>query len=161
MKKTIILIAALFCITQMHAQSVDITPGSSYKQALGLKFPGGFSVTYKKFVTTTNNVEGQLTYWNKGFRAAGLYEFNFYSFPSVNGLAWFVGPGAHVGFWKSQYIKDYNSKADIGIDGVLGLDYKFQDIPINVSVDWEPSVTLVGTAGFNPAWGGLAIRYTF
>jgi hypothetical protein len=77
---------------------------------------------------------------------SGLYEFNFYSFNNVEGLAWFVGPGVHLGFWKDQYQKDYNSKADFGIDGIIGLDYKFRGVPINVSLDWEPSITLVGTA---------------
>jgi hypothetical protein len=150
----------LFFVLQLHAQSNEAT-GSSYNQAIGIKFPGGFSVTYKKFVTDTHSMEAQLTSWNKGFRLAGLYEFNFYTFNDVEGLGWFVGPGAHVGFWKDQYSKDYNSKADLGIDGIIGLDYKFKDIPINVSIDWEPAVTLVGTAGFTPAYGGLAVRYTF
>jgi hypothetical protein len=118
-------------------------------------------VSYKKFVTNNNSIEGQLTYWNKGFRAAGLYEFNFYSCPAVPSLSLFVGPGVHVGFWKEKYSKDYNSKADLGIDGIIGLDYKFDNIPVNVSIDWEPAVTLVGNAGFTPAYGGLAIRYTF
>jgi len=161
MKKTAIAVIAFFCCVQIHAQSVDIQQGTSYKQALGLKFPLGFSVTYKKFVTNNNNIEGQLTYWKKGFRIAGLYEFNFFTFPSVPNLSWFVGPGAHVGFWKDQYQKTYNSKADLGIDGIIGLDYKFENIPINVSVDWQPAVTLVGTAGVTPSFGGLAIRYTF
>lgn len=160
MKKTIFAALFIFFAAQINAQEAQ-TGSSTYRQAIGLKFPGGFSVTYKKFVTDTHNIEGQLTSWNKGFRLAGLYEFNFYSFPSVEGLSWFVGPGAHVGFWKKQYTKDYSSAADIGIDGILGLDYKFRDIPINVSLDWEPAVTLVGTTGFTPAYGGLAVRYTF
>jgi hypothetical protein len=106
-------------------------------------------------------VEAQLTSWNKGFRLAGLYEFNYYSFKTVEGLAWFVGPGAHIGFWKNQYGKDYNSYADLGLDGIIGLDYKFKNIPINASLDWEPAITLVGTAGVTPAFGGFAVRYTF
>ncbi|MEP7320189.1 MAG: hypothetical protein ABI921_15640 [Panacibacter sp.] len=133
---------------------------SSYKQAIGIKLPGGYSVTYKKFLTSTNNIEAQATAWNKGFRISGLYEFNFYNL-NAEGLAWFVGPGAHIGFWKNQYKADYNSNADIGIDGILGLDYKFSNIPINVSVDWQPSITLAGSTGFTPAYGGVAVRYTF
>jgi hypothetical protein len=150
----------LLLTTHIHAQNDD-GGGSAYKQAIGIKFPGGLSLTYKKFVTDTHSIEGQLTSWNKGFRMAGLYEFNFYTFNDVEGLAWFVGPGVHVGFWKDQYSKDYNSYADLGIDGIIGLDYKFKNIPINVSADWEPAVTLVGSAGFTPAYGGLAVRYTF
>lgn len=132
-----------------------------YNRALGLKFPGGFSVTYKKFVSDTRNLEGQFTIWHKGFRAAGLYEFNFYTFDKVPELSWFVGPGAHLGFWKSEFKDTYNSQVDLGIDGIIGLDYKFKNAPINVSADWQPAVTLIGSAGFTPVFGGLAIRYTF
>jgi len=131
-----------------------------YNQALGVKLPGGFSATYKKFINAYNNVEAQAVFWNKGFRLVGLYEFNF-DIPDVNGLRWYVGPGAHIGFWKSRYKDDYGSKPDFGVDGVIGLDYKLKDIPIDVSVDWQPSVTLVGSAGFSPVFGGVGIRYTF
>ena len=57
-----------------------------YNQALGVKLPGGFSATYKKFINAYNNVEAQAVFWNKGFRLVGLYEFNF-DIPDVNGLA--------------------------------------------------------------------------
>lgn len=152
------LTVLLFFATQLNAQ-LNGPAGTEYNQAIGIKFPGGLSLTYKKFVTDTRNIELQLTSWNQGFRVSGLYEFNYYTFNSVEGLAWFVGPGVHIGLWKEQYSKDYNSYADLGIDGIIGLDYKFKNIPINASIDWEPAVTLVGTAGFTPAYGGLAIRY--
>ena len=156
MKKILIVTLLISCTKLSFAQT-----NSMYHQAIGIKVPGGFSVTYKKFLTQTHNIEAQATIWNKGFRLSGLYEFNFYSFDKVEGLAWFVGPGAHIGFWKQTYQKDYNSKADFGIDGIIGLDYKFKDVPVNVSLDWQPSVTLVGSAGFTPAYGGIAVRYTF
>ncbi|MBS1729759.1 MAG: hypothetical protein JSS67_03175 [Bacteroidetes bacterium] len=132
-----------------------------YNKAIGVKFPGGFSVTYKKFVADTKNLEFQATIWNKGFRVSGLYEFNFYSFPQIPTLSWFVGPGAHIGFWKDQYGKSYGSNVDIGIDGIIGLDYKMPDLPLNFSLDWQPAITLIGDASFAPASGGIAARFTF
>ena len=70
------------------------------------------------------------------------------SFQQGAGPFYFAGPGAHIGFWKSQYQKDYNSKAEFGVDGIIGLDYKFKDLPVNASLDWQPAVTVVGDAGF-------------
>jgi hypothetical protein len=157
MKKFTWVFMVLLFSARLNAQ----LNGPAYSQAIGIKFPGGLSLTYKKFVTSTHSTEAQVTSWNKGFRVAGLYEFNFYSFNDVEGLAWFVGPGAHIGFWKNQDGKSYSSQAELGVDGIIGLDYKFKNIPINASVDWQPAVTLAGTAGFTPAYGGLAIRYTF
>ena len=153
--KTIVI--AFLLITS----TIVVKAQAPYNRALGLKFPGGLSLTYKKFFTDTRNLEAQFTAWHEGFRVAGLYEFNFYSFDKVPELSWFVGPGAHIGFWKSTYEKEYGSKADVGIDGIIGLDYKFKNVPINVSVDWQPAVTLIGSAGFTPVFGGIAIRYTF
>lgn len=154
MRKFLLLLIVLCCTTIIRSQS-------SYNRAIGLKAPGGYSITYKQFLTDNNNAEAQLTLWKKGYRVSALYEFNFYSFKNVDGLSWFVGPGVHLGFWKDTYGKDYNSRADFGVDGIIGLDYKFKDIPINVSVDWQASITLVGSAGFSPSYGGLAVRYTF
>ncbi len=139
----------------------NLSAQAPYNRALGIKFPGGLSLTYKKFVSDQNNAEALLTIANKGFRLTGLYEFNFYSFQKIPNLSWFVGPGAHIGLWKAEFEKDYGSKTDLGVDGILGLDYKFNNIPLNVSVDWQPSVTLVGSAGFAPAYGGVGVRYTF
>ena len=152
----IALLTTLFFVTTLNAQA-------PYNRALGVKFPGGLSLTYKKFISDTHNLEAQFTAWHQGFRVAGLYEFNFYSFSNVPELSWFVGPGAHIGFWKHDYdsTKNYNSQPDIGVDGIIGLDYKFKNVPINVSVDWEPAITLIGSAGFTPVFGGVAIRYTF
>ena len=154
MKKIAIAILIIVSIPAAHAQA-------PYNRAIGVKFPGGFSITYKKFVSDRHNFEAQFTSWKEGFRAAGLYEINFFSFDKVPELSWFVGPGAHIGFWKAAYEKTYDSQVDIGIDGIIGLDYKFKNVPINVSVDWEPAVTLVGSAGFTPVFGGIAVRYTF
>ena len=154
MKKITIAFLLITIVTTVRAQA-------PYNRAIGVKLPGGLSLTYKKFVADTRNLEAQLTVWHEGFRTAGLYEFNFYTFDKIPQLGWFVGPGVHLGFWKAGYEKTYDSQVDLGVDGIIGLDYKFKTVPINVSVDWQPAVTLIGSAGFTPVFGGVAIRYTF
>ena len=49
----------------------------------------------------------------------------------------------------------------VGIDGVLGLDYKVKGAPLDVSLDWQPSFNFVGYNYFEGGWGGLGIRYAF
>jgi len=78
---------------------------------------------------------------------------------ALEGLKWYVGPGVHVGFYDTRY----GGGTALGIDGVLGLDYKFQGAPIEASVDWQPSFEF-GTNydnGFIGGYGGLGIRYAF
>lgn len=131
----------------------------TYDKAIGIRFPFGTGITFKKFISPRAAIEAQALYGRDDFRLTGLYEFHF-PFAKVEGLQWYVGPGAHLGFYKSEAQKNYSSKMDVGIDGVLGIDYKFSGLPVNVSVDWQPTVSLNGS-GARSSYGGVAIRYTF
>lgn len=134
-------------------------PGSSYQSALGAKFSAGIAASYKHFLTPTNALEAQSMFFQKGIRLIGLYEFHFYNIEGLDGLGWYVGPGAHVGFYYGRYKTAYNTIIDLGIDGVIGLDYHFRNTPVNVSLDWQPSFGLLGKSGIQPQFGGLALRY--
>lgn len=132
---------------------------TTYESALGVKVSGGVAASYKRFVTATNAIEAQTMFFNKGVRLIGLYEFHFYNIEGLDGLGWYVGPGAHVGFFYAKYKSVYNTIADVGIDGVIGLEYHVKNSPINLSLDWQPSIGLLGKSGVQPQFGGLAIRY--
>jgi hypothetical protein len=159
MKKLLLSILWLsFFATISQAQSL----GSDYKTALGVKiYPGALSV--KHFIKSNVAVEGLGYFYNYGFRLTGLYEIHG-NINGAPGLKWYVGPGAHIGTWNDQWKKDFPTRQNglqLGIDGVLGLDYKFNGAPINLSIDWQPSFNLVGYNYFEGGWGGLGIRYTF
>ncbi|WP_207493841.1 hypothetical protein [Aridibaculum aurantiacum] len=154
MKKYLAVIALLFsgaCYAQQEG-------GSQYNSAVGLKVSAGVAVSYKTFVTGTNALEAQAMYFNEGVRLAALYQFHFFQFDGVPGLAWYVGPGAHIGFWRKSAQVAYNSRIDLGIDGVLGLDYKIPKVPLNISLDWQPGFSVLG-AGLQPQFGGIGLRY--
>lgn len=129
---------------------------SNYKTALGVKFyPSG--VTLKHFVKEGQALDFIGYFWQRGTRITGLYEFH-QNINSTGNFKWYIGPGAHVGFYSNKY---YDGGVSIGIDGVLGLDYKFKAAPINLSLDWQPSFEFGDYDGFQGGWGGLAVRYTF
>lgn len=132
---------------------------SSYRTALGVKFyPGG--ITLKHFFNDRNAGELIGYFWNRGFRLTGLYEIHG-NISGAPGLRWYIGPGAHIGFY-DYYHRGYHIDGTyFGVDGVLGLDYKFNGAPINISVDWQPSFEFDDNLGFTGSWGGLGIRYTF
>lgn len=159
MKKLTITLSLALLSLFVNAQST----GSNYKTALGLKFyPTG--VTLKHFTSNTTAIEGIFYAWNYGSRVTGLYEYHGSLTNDIPNLKYYVGGGAHIGFWNDTWKKDYPTRDNgigIGLDGVLGLDYKFNGAPINVSIDWQPSVNLTGYSYSEFGWGGLAIRYTF
>jgi hypothetical protein len=63
--------------------------------------------------------------------------------------------GSHLTFYNSNY----GGGAAIGVDGVLGLDYKLSGTPLNISFDWNLNVNFGSTTGFIA--DGLGVRYTF
>lgn len=133
----------------------------NYDQAIGVRFIGGTTISYKNYFANDNNAELQVSFWKHGTRVAGLYEFN-HSVDGLNGLNFIIGPGIHFGRWNKKYKDSHDDKgSEFGIDGIIGLDYGFPKIPINISVDWQPSIILAGGSDFTPNLGGIALRYTF
>jgi len=153
--KPTLLALALSTVIIAKAQDVNV---ATYHSSLGVKISSGVAASYKTFISNKNALEFQTTFFRQGLRMVGLYEFHK-PFNNVDGLSWYFGPGAHVGIWKKNYRDKYNSTVDVGIDGVLGIDYKVPSLPINLSLDWQPSLSLLGNAALSPQFGGIAIRY--
>lgn len=155
MKKMLALVLVLSAITVgAKAQSM----GRSYKTALGVKVWDGAGITFKTFVAPNNALEVVGYFYRDGARLTGLYEIHG-DISGAPGLKWYIGPGAHLGFYNKEV--HGNDRTIAGIDGVLGLDYKVNRAPINFSIDWQPSFEFADGRGFAGSWGGLGIRYTF
>ena len=159
MRKLLLVSFILLGFVVSNGQSRSAN-SSSYNTALGVKFyPGG--ITLKHFFNGTSNAGELIGYfWNRGFRITGLYEIHG-NFNGAPGLRWYVGPGAHIGFYDYYNRNNHIDGTYFGVDGVLGLDYKFNGAPINMSIDWQPSFEFGDYVGFVGSWGGIAIRYTF
>lgn len=148
----LLLAAGLSFSNTTYSQSM----GTSYKTALGIKVWDGAGVSFKNFVNGNNAVEVIGYFWRHGTRITGLYEIHG-NVTGARGLKWYVGPGAHLGFYNTKH----GGGTTAGVDGVLGLDLKVNNAPLNFSLDWQPSFEFGDGAGFNGNWGGFAIRYTF
>jgi len=155
MRKALLACFLLLSVATFRAQSKS-TNGSTYTTALGVRIWDGGGITLKHFFNDRNAGELIGYFWRNGVRFTGLYEIHG-DITGAKGLRWYIGPGAHIGFYNSKY----GDGSFGGIDGVLGLDYKFNGAPINVSLDWQPSFEFGDNRGFYGGWGGLGIRYTF
>ena len=156
MRKVFVLaLAVVLFSVSAEAQSRSAN-SSSYRTALGVKVWDGGGVSLKLFFNERHAGELIAYFWRRGIRITGLYEIHG-DINGAPGLKWYIGPGAHIGAYNSKY----GDGAYIGIDGVIGLDYKFNGAPINVSLDWQPSIEFGDGRGFYGGWGGLGIRYTF
>ncbi|MCW3078792.1 MAG: hypothetical protein JWR87_222 [Segetibacter sp.] len=155
MKKWVVMFSIFFVTSGIvNAQSM----GRSYKTALGVKVWDGGGISFKTFVAPNNAMEVIGYFYRNGTRLTGLYEIHG-DIADAAGLKWYIGPGAHLGFYN---YKGYSGdKVVAGVDGVLGLDYKVNRAPINFSIDWQPSFEFAEGRGFVGSWGGLGIRYAF
>ncbi|HEX8331423.1 MAG TPA: hypothetical protein VF622_02305 [Segetibacter sp.] len=148
----ILFVTLIFSSTSAYSQAM----GATYKNALGVKVWDGAGITFKSFGASKNAVELIGYFYRNGARITGLYEIHG-DISGAPGLKWYVGPGAHVGFYSSRY----GGGTFAGIDGVLGLDLKINRVPINLSIDWQPSFEFGETRGFIGSWGGVGVRYAF
>ena len=154
--KKIGLIVLFFVIICSVMKSQD------YNTSVGVRIGLFNGITAKHFITMNTNVEGMLsTRWG-GLVITGLYEIQYPAF-EVDHLYWYVGAGGHAGFLDDYRNRpaNYSSNAIIGVDGIIGLEYNFTEVPLNISLDWKPMFNFIEEVDF---WGddiGLSVRYLF
>ena len=152
MKKTYFI---LFLTALISFQTV----AQDYRTSLGLRAGWPYGLTVKHFMSRSNAVEGILASSWQGFVVTALLE-NEHPTKSFPNLSWFWGVGAHIGFCDSNPYVTTNGSV-IGLDGILGLEYTFDEIPLNLSVDLLPSLNIFGSTGWGGIGSALSIRYVF
>jgi len=155
MKKSFLFLSAiiLFSASQVKAQD--------YNTALGIRLSSNGpainnSVSFKHFMNPKLAIEGLFTFDKKAAIGALLEIHN--PMPSTEGLQWFYGAGAYIGFDSDKTNTD---RALMGAQGIIGLDYKFTNLPLNLSLDWKPELNIIDNINFEPAAVGFTVRFTF
>ncbi len=155
MRKLVLFFSILCCVSLAQAQD--------YNTAVGLRGGSANGLSIKHFIENDVAIEGLISSRWKGLNLTGLYEIHAEAF-NETGLNWYYGFGAHIGFWDGKHTSwgdaDRNYSV-LGLDGIIGLEYNIQEIPINLSIDWKPALNLIGYSGL---WGSnfaLSARYTF
>jgi hypothetical protein len=134
-----------------------------YNTGIGLR--GGLEngITVKHFLTDNTAIEGLLDSRWSGFKITVLYEIHHQAF-NTDQWNWYYGFGGHIGFWNGSNVNWADDNKDyvvIGIDGIIGLEYVFESVPFNISLDWKPSFNLIGHSDFWGDGGAISVRYIF
>jgi hypothetical protein len=161
---------AFFLFVFVLLLNTCIQAQSEYKTAVGGRIGTPIAGSIKHFIFDAGALEGYA-----GFRGAGdvvysginftlgvMYQHHF-PIGDIEGFQWYVGGGAMVQFYRYDVnVNDYSSTG-IALNGVGGVDYKFRNIPLNLSADWMPTFFLNKTyySNFGAGYGGIAARYTF
>lgn len=126
----------------------------TYNSAVGARLGYGLNATYKKFISDNKAVELSAGtyggYYYGGLYVAGLLQFHN-AISDMDNLLWYYGGGVGAAFFS------YDTRVGLVLN--LGLDYSFDDIPLNVSLDISPAIWFTGTTRYGYRSGGLAIRY--
>ena len=145
---------------------------AQYNFAVGLRSGGTSGITLKKKYEYSA-LEGIIGFWHDGLSVTALWEKTTTAFDVPN-LNWYYGLGGHV----SVYGEDFDGKGGpswyrhphdiddgdlgLGIDGIVGLEYKIPEIPFAFSLDFKPFIEVVTDGGFvfflDP---GLGIKLAF
>lgn len=152
---TFVAAAALLTINLTNANAQD------YKNAIGGRFGSANGISFKTGLNNKAMLEliGNFRSSNNVdyLRLTALYEV-YNPIGGAPGLNWYYGVGGTIGSYK---VKHYEGKVYLGANGVLGLDYKFKDAPINLSLDWIPTLQLTPDTDFYSGDIGLGVRFTF
>jgi hypothetical protein len=146
----------LFIAILLGLYTTSISAQTKGNPQLGVRAGLPFGATVRYFFDDANAVEGIAGAYAQTYTVTGLYEHHFdLSALTTHGFAWFIGGGAHVGSRTTAG----NTKFIGGVDGIAGIDYTFQQIPLNLSIDWKPAVHF--NAADDLTDFAISIRYTF
>lgn len=171
MKKLVLgLLLTTFLSVSAYSQ-MTMAMGEDYK--LGIGFRGGFSngVNIKYFLDTGGGhaLEGIVgASWGR-VDLTVLYEKQQH-LGNVTGLDWYFGGGGHIRNYGPGY-KNYSNSwhyysgpgdgMHVGIDGIIGLEYKIIDFPLAISADFKPFYELdLDGKGFIQSDFALSLRFT-
>jgi len=160
MKNLIIFTFLLFLL-------VPESKAQNYTSAIGLRLGYPVSVSYKHFINEKHALEGNVGFrarnFYRSFNISGAYQFhnpiNIDNFPENFQWYWGVGGSIYLWSWDNGF-GEGAANTSFGAQGYIGLEYKFENIPLNISLDWVPTFFLNGySSGFGVGFGAVAVRY--
>ena len=131
---------------------INFSIAQNYKTGIGIRL-GGLSngLSFRHFINDDSAIEGIIGFAHHSTILTCLYE-KFKPIEKAEGLKWFYGGGAHLGFWRYggyyymykehgdhiYVVEEGESRAVFGLDFIIGMDYKFKNAPLNIGLDIKP-----------------------
>ncbi len=153
----------LFCLLFVGFSTVA-TAQQNYSSAVGARFGYPLSASYKKFISEPGAIEAYVglrgnTAWTWVSISAAYLHHKELEIENISGLNWYFGGGGSVYFWNYKFSTDIASTT-LGLQGYIGLEYTFDDLPLTVTLDWVPTIFLNSYVdSFGGGYGGLGVRY--
>jgi hypothetical protein len=139
---------------------LSVSASAQYKYAVGIRLDDSEGITFKNNNPKGISVEGILSGFGNGLKGTVLAEWKQKAF-TTGSFQWFYGVGGHVGSVNSRFRKKdyYQGYRQVGLDGILGLEYTFKEVPMNLSIDWKPEFNFINYPGLYLATFGFSARF--
>lgn len=135
----------------------QVAIGQGYSQAAGIRAGWSSGLEYRFYTDDSNSYKFLLSGRNRGLQAHVLKEFHQYDrFSFSNQLVFVYGFGIHAGYerWNEWYVAPgrswYGTRSSfiVGGDGLAGLEYIFDELPISTGIEVKPYFDLLGKNPF-------------
>ena len=142
MKKLILVVMVLTLFTGLtHAQELGIRFGDIVGNNVAVD--GVFDFKGKRIHADVS--------FGDGVGLEALYDFIV---KPIEGEAFYYYIGAGVFTWLGDPFQ-------LGVSGELGLEYRFNEVPIALGLDWRPSLRLINKTDFYADRFGFNVRWVF
>lgn len=156
MKKLFLPLIAVAALTFGASEAKAQAP---FRSALGVVFDGNdganVGIQYKTALNGPQALQLQAAFRNSwvSFGADWQYERPI---SGAEGLHWYAGVGAQVGFITEDVPGD---KTFVGLRPQVGLEYKIPTIPFALHLDYKPYLGLINHSGFTGDGFTFGIKY--
>jgi hypothetical protein len=138
--------------------------GSAQEKSLGLRLGWGGGLSFVTPFEENQDIELILSPRWGGLILTGLYEIKM-DLDSEN-WNWYYGGGMHLGFHhRNNFIGEgFNGDQqyiNMGFDLIVGVKYRMQSLPVELSADFKPSVELLAERNLLLEELAVSCRYLF
>ena len=156
MKKVFLSLIAVAALSFGANEAKAQTP---FKSALGVVFDGSdganVGIQFKTALQGPQALQLQAAFGDDWISLGADWQYER-PFSGADGLHWYAGVGAQVGFITHDHVND---KTFIGLRPQVGLEYKIPTIPIAMHLDYKPYLGLNNNSGFNGDGFTFGIKY--
>lgn len=155
----------------------DYSIAQQYDRSSGIRLGGSSGLTFKKFIVDEQAVEVIVSNRKSGIQLTLLYLMHQPMHVSFNdNFFFYYGVGGHVGSEEHGGIDKQLANLDpasfnyvnknyltLGIDGMIGIEYRMLEVPITLSIDLKPYMNYVDLRKVKADFwdASIAIKYVF
>ncbi|MBP7075430.1 MAG: hypothetical protein KBB11_00130 [Bacteroidales bacterium] len=138
-----------------------------YRNGLGVRIGETQGIIYKQFFAKTVALEAGLAFFKQGVNLTLIAENHHFDMFRTKNLYLFYGFGLHAGYFDGTRIplwfpddRGFRYYFVSGVDGIVGMEYTFEQIPVCIGLELKPAMNIIGTVSY---WQGYAVslKYIF